>query len=101
MAHFAEIDENNVVLRVIVVSNAVITDENGIEQEELGIAFCQSLLGADTRWVQTSYNNNFRVRYAGIGYTYDAARDAFIQPQPAPDWTFDEASLDWIEPATP
>lgn len=101
MAHFAEIDENNVVTRVIVVSNAITTDENGVESEALGIAFCQSLLGANTRWVQTSYNGNFRVRYAGIGYTYDAARDAFIPPQPAPDWMFDEASLGWIEPETP
>lgn len=101
MAHFAELDQNNIVLRVIVVGNNILIDENGVEREALGIAFCKSLLGDDTRWVQTSYNGNFRVRYAGIGYTYDAARDAFIEPQPAPDWTFDEASLSWIEPTTP
>lgn len=101
MAHFAELDQNNIVLRVIVVGNNTLLDEDGVERENIGIAFCQSLLGADTRWVQTSYNGNFRVRYAGIGYTYDAVRDAFIEPQPAPDWTFDEATLSWVAPVAP
>ncbi len=98
MAHFAELDENNLVLRVIVVNNSDLSDGNGGESEAIGIAFCQSLFGANTRWVQTSYNGNFRVRYAGFGYTYDAVRDAFIAPQPAPDWTLDEATLDWVAP---
>lgn len=80
MAHFAELDPNNVVLRVLVVGNDKITDENGQEQEQLGINFLQGLFGADTRWVQTSYNGNFRGRYAGAGFTYDADADVFVAP---------------------
>lgn len=80
MAHFAELDSNNTVLRVLVVSNDDITDENGDEQEELGVAFLQGLLGEDTIWKQTSYNNNFRGTYAGIGYTYDEENDVFVPP---------------------
>ena len=82
MAHFAELDSNNTVLRVLVVSNDDITDENGQEQEALGITFLQNLFGADTQWVQTSYNNNFRGTYAGIGFTYDEENDVFLPPQP-------------------
>ena len=70
MSHFAQLDENNVVTQVIVVSNDDIKDVNGNEVEEIGVAFCKKLLGADTNWKQTSYNNNFRVRYAGIGYSF-------------------------------
>ena len=84
MAHFAELDSSNVVLRVLVVSNDDITDDNGQEQESLGVAFLQGLLGADTRWVQTSYNGNFRGRYAGIGFTYDPDTDEFVEPEPEP-----------------
>lgn len=80
MAHFAELDENNVVLRVIVVHNNELIDENGVESEAKGIAFCQSLFGANTRWVQTSYNGNIRGVYAGIGYTYDPDKDMFVAP---------------------
>lgn len=80
MAHFAELDANNIVLRVLVVSNDDITDENGQEQEHLGISFMQGLLGPDTRWVQTSYNGNFRGKYAGIGDTYDPVADVFVSP---------------------
>lgn len=98
MAHFAEIDQNSIVLRVIVVSNADTCDENGVEREAIGVAFCQSLFGADSRWVQTSYNGNFRVRYAGIGYTYDATLDAFIPPQPYPSWILDEVTISWKAP---
>ena len=79
MAHFAEIDSDNVVLRVIVVSNDDIKDSNGVEQESIGKAFCNSLLGGS--WVQTSYNGNFRGTYAGIGYTYDSANDVFVDPE--------------------
>lgn len=80
MAHFAELSPSSTVLRVVVVSNDDITDENGQEQESLGIAFLQNLLGPDTRWVQTSYNDNFRGRYAGIGMVYDPVADEFRQP---------------------
>jgi hypothetical protein len=82
MAHFAELDANNVVLNVLVVSNDDITDDNGQEQEALGIAFLQQLFGAGTRWVQTSYNANFRGKYAGIGDTYDSVADVFVAPEP-------------------
>lgn len=80
MAHFAELDTNNVVLRVLVVANDRLTDSTGQEQEQLGISFLQGLFGADTRWVQTSYNANFRDKYAGIGDLYDAAADLFVRP---------------------
>ena len=70
MAHFAELDANNVVLRVIVVDNKDTSDVNGVEKEYIGAAFCEKLFGGT--WKQTSYNGNFRKNYAGIGYTYYA-----------------------------
>lgn len=97
MAHFAELDANNIVLRVIVVSNNDTADgQTGEEIESIGIAFCQRLFGGD--WKQTSYNGKFRKRYAGIGYTYDATLDAFIPPKPYPSWTLDNATADWVAP---
>lgn len=96
MAHFAELDSNNVVLRVIVVSNQDTSDANGVEKEYLGKAFCERLFGGN--WVQTSYNNKFRKRYAGIGYTYNSDLDAFITPQPYPSWTLDNTTCDWVAP---
>ena len=96
MAHFAKLDENNLVTEVIVVSNNELLDENGVEQESKGIAFCQSLFGGN--WKQTSYNGNFRKNYAGIGYTYDETRDAFIQPKPFETWIIDEETCTWIPP---
>jgi hypothetical protein len=77
MAHFAEIDDNNVVLRVIVVSNDEIR-HRGFEREERGIAFCKSLFGQETNWVQTSYNAKFRGKYAAVGDLYDKASDSFV-----------------------
>ena len=94
MAHFAEI-VNGIVARVIVVSNAD-TASNGVEDGAIGAAFCHNLLGGE--WMQTSYNNNIRYNYAGIGYTYDAVRDAFIAPQPYPSWVLDEATCRWTAP---
>lgn len=94
MAHFAEIDENNIVTRVIAVNNYDCI-KNGVEDEATGIAFCQFLLGGN--WIQTSYNGNFRKRYAGKGYFYDAAKDAFIPPQPYPSWTLDD-DCNWQAP---
>jgi hypothetical protein len=98
MAHFASLDENNIVTRVIVVANEDTADTNGVEVEEIGVAFCKKLLGADTRWVQTSYNGNFRVRYAGISYSYNEELDAFIPPQPFASWVLDEETADWEAP---
>ena len=98
MAHFAQLDENNVVTQVIVVGNDDITDANGNEVESIGVAFCQKVLGANTNWKQTSYNGNMRVRYAGIGYSYNAELDAFVAPQPYASWTLDSGTADWVSP---
>ncbi len=96
MAHFAQINENNLVTQVIVVDNNDILDEQGNELESIGIQFCTDLLGGD--WKQTSYNNNIRYNYAGIGFTYDGDRDAFIAPQPYPSWTLNEDTCQWDSP---
>jgi hypothetical protein len=97
MAYFAELDDNNVVLRVISISNDELLDENNIEQEYKGILFCQNLFGG--QWIQTSYNNNIRKNYAGIGYTYDTQLNAFISPQPEGNgWVLDEATCIWRNP---
>ena len=98
MAHFAQLNENNVVMMVIVVNNADCLDENSVESETVGIAFCQGLLGADTRWKQTSYNRKFRRNYAGKGYSYFEPLDVFVEPQPYPSWTFDTATANWVSP---
>ena len=96
MAHFAELDENNIVKQVLVVHNNELVDEQGNESEQKGAAFCESLFGG--RWVQTSYNGNFRKNYAGIGYVYDSDRDAFIPPKANchPEETLDESICIWI-----
>lgn len=96
MAHFAELDENNVVTRVIVVGNADTSDANGVEKEHIGAAFCERLLGGT--WKQTSYNGNMRKRYAGIGFTYNEALDAFVPPKPFASWTLNNTTADWQAP---
>lgn len=96
MAHFAKIDENNIVAEVIVVHNDVLLDDNGVEQESLGSSFCSDLLGGN--WVQTSYNGNIRKNFAGGGFTYDSVRDAFIEPKPYPSWVLDEDTCLWNPP---
>ena len=96
MAHFAELDADNIVVRVIVVNNAELLDANGQEQEAIGVAFCQSLFGGT--WVQTSYNGSFRMRFAGQGYAYDQNHDAFIAPKPFSSWLFSDNILDWVAP---
>tara|TARA_B100001057_G_C22858675_1_gene953625 strand:+ start:42 stop:410 length:369 start_codon:yes stop_codon:yes gene_type:complete len=98
MAHFAQLDENNNVINVLVVGNDDCVDENGNESEAVGIAFLQEGLGSDTIWKQTSYNNNLRFRYACIGGYYDSERDAFMHPKPFPSWTLNEETLDWQPP---
>ncbi len=95
MAHFAKL-ENNVVTQVIVVSNQDILDENGQENEQKGIDFCSNLLGGT--WLQTSYNGNIRKNYAGVGYTYDEGRDAFIAPKPFASWVLNETTAQWKAP---
>lgn len=98
MANFAQLDENNVVLQVIVISNDDIIDQEGNESEDIGAEFCKSLLGQDTIWKQTSYNASFRKNYAGVGYIYDETRDAFIPPKPYDSWVLNEETCLWESP---
>lgn len=120
MAHFSELDKNNIVMRVLALDNNVMTNEQGQQMEQLGVDFLQSLFGTDTIWKQTSYNTKagihydpvtnqpspdqskaFRKNYAAIGYTYDLTRDAFINPKPVVEpnmeqyVTFDEFACLW------
>ena len=96
MAHFAEIDENNIVLRVVNVNDPDTLDEHGVENEEIGKAFLHNTYGGN--WIQTSYNSRIRKRFAGPGLVYDNIRDAFIPPQKYQSWTLDETTLDWVPP---
>ena len=96
MAHFATLDESNIVTKVEVIVNDVILDGEGVEQEQLGKDFLTSLYGAGN-YVQTSYNNNFRKQYAGRGFTYNSAKDIFIGIQTFPSWSLDEND-DWQAP---
>ena len=98
MAHFAQLDENNVVLQVIVVHNNDCKDADGNESEDVGIAFCKSLFGENTNWKQTSYNANIRKNYAGIGFKYYQETDAFVPPAPYPSWILDQQSMQWVAP---
>ena len=94
MAHFAELDDNNVVLRVVVVGNDCVPSDEHIDGE----TWCINFFKGGT-WKQTSYNNNFRKQYAGTGYTYDAAKNKFISPKPHASWALD-ANDDWQAPVT-
>jgi len=120
MASFAKLNENNIVERGSSVVNDVITDDNNIEQEALGIQFLKSVHGQDTNWKQTSYNTlngihfsldengnkiesedqtkAFRKNHAAIGYTYDENRDAFIPPKPHASWILNEETCRWEAP---
>lgn len=95
MANFAELDKNNIVLRVIVVNDEDCLDEDGVESEEVGVAFCTNLLGG--KWKQTSYNAKIRKNYAGVGFKYDGRKNAFIPPQPFPSWTLN-SDCKWEAP---
>jgi len=89
MAHFAELDENNKVIRVLVVPN---------EEEHRGQDFLANDCNLGGTWIQCSYNANIRKRFPSIGCFYDETRDAFVLPQPYASWTFDEETCDWIAP---
>ena len=93
MAHFAQIS-NGIVTNVIVVHNNELL-VNGVENEQKGKDFCHNLLGGE--WVQTSYNNNIRKQYAGIGFAYDSVKDQFVAPNPFPSWSLD-SNNDWQAP---
>lgn len=97
MAHFAKLN-GIVVETVIVVSNDVVDNLEFPASEPLGIAFCKSLYGENTEWLQTSYNNSFRGWFAGPGFTYDIDNDVFIPPQPYPSWIFNEEKWRWVPP---
>ena len=109
MAHFAKLDDNNIVIDVHVLDNSVLMDSEGVETESRGINYLNKI-HKHSNWKQTSYNTShgvhklggtpFRKNYAGIGYTYDAVKDAFISPQPYPSWTLDETSATWDAPIT-
>ena len=116
MAHFAQLDDNNIVTNVIVVSNDDTKDVNGVETESIGVAFCQKLIGAETNWKQTSYTasgtvvgNGFRGNYAGIGATYMTnvatmgvgSTDIFIRQQPYPSWSIGVGTARWYPPDNP
>jgi len=92
MAHFAELDNNNIVLRILVVGNNDCLDANNKESESVGISFLHNLYGSDTVWKQTSYNGNIRKNYAGIGYIYDQTRNAFITTKPFTSWVLNETT---------
>jgi hypothetical protein len=115
MAYFAKLNSNNIVETVISINNAVITDSNGVEQEQLGIDFINQLYNTNDTWKQTSYNTKlgkyynqdntlgdqsktFRKNYAGIGYTYDQTRDAFIPIKPYNSWVLNEETCNWDAP---
>jgi hypothetical protein len=99
MANFAKIGLNSKVIEVLSVHNNVLKDSNGVEQEVNGIDFLTKLTGYPL-WVQTSYNNNIRKNYAGIGMTYDETRDAFIPPKPFNSWVLNEDTCNWEAPVS-
>ena len=101
MAHFAQLDQNNTVLQVIVVNNDSINNLPFPESEPVGVAFCKSLYGDNTTWAQTSYNGTFRYNYAGIGYLFDSNPQpygAFIAPKPYPSWLLNTGTYQWQAP---
>lgn len=99
MAYFARVDSDGTVVEVISIANADAPDPAPTNSEPVGQAFIADVLGLPGEWRQTSFNGSIRRRFAGIGWKYDAQRDAFIEPQPFPSWTLDHNS-DW-QPPTP
>lgn len=100
MAHFAKLNDQNVVIDVNVVNNETINNLPFPESEPVGMAFLTEWSGGYTNWKQTSYNGNFRKNYAGVGYTYDPVLDAFVPPKPFPSWLLNTNTCQW-EPPTP
>jgi hypothetical protein len=98
MAYFAKLGTGNIIEQVISINNSVITDANGIEQEQLGNDFINKLYNTRDVWKQTSYNNNIRKNFAGIGFQYDQTRDAFIPPKPFNSWVLNEDTCNWESP---
>jgi hypothetical protein len=98
MAHFAKLDDQNIVTEVIVVNNETLNNLPFPESEPVGVVFLTEWSGGYTNWKQTSYNRNFRKNYALVGFTYDAVLDAFISPKPYPSWTLDTEIYQWQPP---
>jgi len=101
MAHFAELDENNIVLRVLVFDDADV-NANGGDQSQTAASFCETIVPfseTGVKWVQTSFNNNFRKQYASRGFTYNPTQNVFIKPQPFSSWSLD-GNNDWQAPIT-
>jgi len=98
MAYFAKLGTGNIIETVISINNSVITDSNGVEQEQLGVDFINKLYNTRDVWKQTSYNRTFRKNYAGVGYQYDQTRDAFIAPKPFNSWILNEDTCIWEAP---
>jgi hypothetical protein len=98
MAYFAKLGTGNIIENVISINNSVITDSNGIEQEQLGVDFINKLYNTRDVWKKTSYNNNIRKNFAGIGFQYDQERDAFIPPKPFNSWILNEDTCLWNAP---
>jgi hypothetical protein len=98
MAHFAKLDNNNIVIDVNVVNNQELLDINGLESESKGIEFLINWSGGYTNWIQTSFNSTFRKNFAGIGYKYDKDLDAFIPPKPFNSWILDTNNANWMPP---
>ncbi len=101
MANFAQLDEKNNVINVIVVDNSNTCDENGIEKEEIGIKFLKSIFGEETIWIQASYNSNIRKYFPSIGWTYNKKLDIFVTPKPFNSWVFSKKTGHWEPPVTP
>lgn len=100
MANYARVNSDNIVIFVTPIRNERITDENGVEHEGWALPHLYTSIpdSKDDRWIQTSYNNNFRVHYAGINYSYSDELDAFISPQPFSSWNLNAETLDWEPP---
>jgi len=98
MAHFAELNNANVVLRVVVVDNKDTADANGVEKEYIGQAHLEKVLGGT--WKQTSYNSKIRGNYAAKGYTYFVDQDLFMPPKPYASWTINTSEATWVAPIT-
>jgi len=97
MAHYAKIGKGNIVTKVHVLNNEVLM-KDGVENEQQGVEFLQNLYNNKDLYIQTSYNGTFRKNYAGVGFTYDRDKDAFIAPQPYPSWLLDEDTCRWEPP---
>jgi len=100
MAHFAQLNDSNIVQTIVVIADEDCLDDSNNESEAVGIAFCKSLWGDDTIWKQTSYNSSMRYNFAAIGNTYDATADAFHGGAPFPSWSLSTETYKWEAPST-